>query len=44
MSALFKLSTVLTLVWAFFLLGEREVIHRMPGAVTMLVGGLLIAS
>ncbi len=43
-SALFKLSTVLTPVWAFFILGERGVARRLPGAVMMLVGGLLIAS
>lgn len=41
-SALFKLSTVLTLVWAFFFLGEREVVHRLPGAATILAGGLLL--
>jgi len=43
-SALFKLSTVLTLVWAYFILGERDVARRLPGAMMMLVGGLLIAS
>jgi transporter family protein len=43
-SALFKLSTVLTLAWAFFFLGERDVIQRLPGAMTMLTGGVLIAS
>lgn len=43
-SALFKLSTIFTLAWAFFLLDERDVISRLPGAATMVVGGLLIAS
>lgn len=43
-SAVFKLSMPFTLAWAFFFLGEREMISRLPGAVTMLAGGFLIAS
>lgn len=43
-TALFKLSAVLTVVWAALLLGEQGLRRRFPAAIVMAVGGLLIAT
>lgn len=42
-SALFKLSAVFTIVWAWLFLGEENIRQRLLGAVVMLIGGALIA-
>ena len=42
-TALFKLSAVLTILWAKLFLGEGYVRQRLLGAVVMVVGGILIA-
>ncbi len=42
-TALFKLSAVLTILWAKLFLGEGKVRQRLLGAVVMVVGGILIA-
>jgi drug/metabolite transporter (DMT)-like permease len=42
-TALFKLSSVLTILWAQLFLGETNIRQRFIGALVMLVGGLLIA-
>lgn len=42
-TALFKLSLVLTMAWAGLFLGEKEWRDRLPGAILMVVGSLLIA-
>lgn len=42
-SALFKLSSVFALLWAFMLLQEKNVPRRLPGAIVMLIGAILIA-
>lgn len=42
-TALFKLSAVLTIIWAWLFLGEKNIHQRLPGAVVMLIGGALIA-
>ncbi|TME02263.1 MAG: hypothetical protein E6I80_20275, partial [Chloroflexi bacterium] len=42
-TALFKLSAVLTILWAKLFLGEGNVRQRLLGAVVMVVGGILIA-
>jgi uncharacterized membrane protein len=42
-TALFKLSAVLTLVWARLVLGERNIRHRLLGTTAMLIGGVLVA-
>ena len=42
-TALFKLSAVLTILWAKLFLGEGCVRKRLLGAVVMVVGGILIA-
>ncbi len=41
-SALFKLSAVFTLAWAYWLLRERDLPRRLPGALIMLAGAALI--
>ena len=43
-TALFKLSAVLTVVWAALLLDEQGLHRRLPAAIVMAVGGLLIAT
>lgn len=42
-TALFKLSAVLTVVWGWLFLQEADVRQRLLGAVVMVVGGVLIA-
>ena len=42
-SALFKMSSVFALLWAFILLREKDVPRRLPGAVVMVIGAILIA-
>jgi uncharacterized membrane protein len=42
-TALFKLSSVLTIVWAWLFLGEEQIRQRLLGAGVMLLGGILIA-
>jgi len=42
-TALFKLSAVLTILWAKLFLGEGNVRQRLLGAVVMVAGGILIA-
>ena len=43
-TALFKLSAVLTILWARLFLGEGHLRDRLMGAVVMLAGGALIAA
>jgi transporter family protein len=43
-TALFKLSSVLTIVWARLFLGEGRLRQRLLGAVVMVAGGLLVAA
>jgi drug/metabolite transporter (DMT)-like permease len=42
-TALFKLSAVLTILWAWMFLGEGQIRSRLLGASVMLVGGALVA-
>jgi len=42
-SALFKMSSVFALLWAYLFLREKNVPRRLPGAVVMVIGALLIA-
>ena len=42
-TTLFKLSAVLTIIWAWWLLGEGQIKSRLLGASVMIVGGLLVA-
>jgi uncharacterized membrane protein len=42
-SALFKMSSVFALLWAFLFLQEKNVRRRLPGAVVMVIGAILIA-
>jgi uncharacterized membrane protein len=42
-TALFKLSAVFTIVWAWLFLGEENIRQRLLGTVVMLIGGALIA-
>ena len=41
-TTLFKLSSVLTIVWSFLLLREEKALHRLPAAIVMVIGALLI--
>ncbi|MBI4772153.1 MAG: EamA family transporter [Chloroflexi bacterium] len=43
-SALFKLSAVFTLAWAYWLLRERDLPRRLPGALIILTGAALIGA
>jgi len=42
-TALFKLSAVLTILWAQLFLGEGNIGQRLVGAAVMVAGGILIA-
>lgn len=42
-TTIFKLSAVLTILWAWWFLGEGQIRSRLLGASVMLVGGLLVA-
>jgi uncharacterized membrane protein len=42
-TALFKLSSVLTILWAWLFLGEGQIRQRLLGASVMIVGGILVA-
>jgi drug/metabolite transporter (DMT)-like permease len=42
-TTLFKLSAVLTILWAWLLLGEGQIKSRILGASVMLIGSLLVA-
>lgn len=42
-SALFKMSSVFALLWAFLFLQEKDVSRRLPAAVVMVIGAILIA-
>ena len=42
-SAMFKMSSVFALLWAFLFLREKDIPRRFPGAVAMVVGAILIA-
>ncbi len=43
-SALFKMSSVFALLWAFLFLQEKGIVRRLPGALAMVVGAILIAA
>jgi len=42
-SALFKMSSVFALLWAFIFLREKNVPRRLPGALVIVLGAILIA-
>lgn len=42
-SAMFKMSSVFALLWALLFLREKDVPRRLPGAVVMIIGAILIA-
>jgi uncharacterized membrane protein len=42
-SALFKMSSVFALLWAYLFLREKHVLRRLPGALVMVIGAILIA-
>ena len=43
-TTLFKLSSVLTIIWARVLLGEGQIRSRLLGASVMIIGGILVAA
>lgn len=43
-TTLFKLSAVLTILWARVFLGEGQIRERLLGAAVMIIGGLLVAA
>ena len=42
-TTLFKLSTVMTVLWSYVFLGERRIAQRLPGSLVMVIGAILIA-
>ena len=42
-SAVFKMSSVFSLAWAYLFLGEKNATRRVPGALLMIIGTTLIA-
>lgn len=42
-TTLFKLSTLMTVVWSFLFLKERGMAQRLPGSFVMVIGAILIA-
>ena len=42
-TAIFKLSAVLTVLWAWWFLGEGQIRNRLIGTGVMILGGLLVA-
>ena len=43
-TALFRLSAVMTVLWASLFLKERDLVNRLPGSLIMAVGAILIAA
>lgn len=43
-TTLFKLSTVMTVIWSFLFLKEQGLAQRLPGSLVMVVGVVLIAT
>ena len=43
-TTLFKLSSLLTVLWAWLILGEEKRRERLLGASMMVIGGLLVAA
>jgi len=43
-TTLFKLSTLMTVFWSFLFLKERRMAQRLPAALTMVIGAILIVS
>jgi drug/metabolite transporter (DMT)-like permease len=43
-TTLFKLSTLLTVMWSFLFLQERGWAHRLPASLVMVIGAILIAT
>jgi uncharacterized membrane protein len=41
-TTLFKLSTLMTVVWSFLFLKERGLAQRLPGSLVMVIGAILI--
>ena len=42
-TTLFKLSTLLSVIWSFFFLKERGLAQRLPASMVMILGAILIA-
>jgi drug/metabolite transporter (DMT)-like permease len=42
-TTLFKLSTLMTVVWSFLFLGERGLAQRLPASLIMVIGAILIS-
>lgn len=43
-TTLFKLSTVMTVIWSYVFLKEQGLAQRLPGSLVMVVGAILIAT
>ncbi|MCI0554957.1 MAG: EamA family transporter, partial [Anaerolineae bacterium] len=43
-TTLFKLSTLMTVIWSFLLLKERGVAQRLPSSLVMVIGAILITT
>jgi len=43
-TTLFKLSTLMTVIWSFLFLKERGVVQRLPSSLIMVIGAILITT
>lgn len=43
-TTLFRLSTLMTVIWSFLFLKERGLAQRLPGSLVMVIGAILIAT
>jgi drug/metabolite transporter (DMT)-like permease len=41
-TTLFKLSTLMTVIWSFLFLNERRLVERLPASLVMVIGAILI--
>ena len=44
MTTLFKLSTLMTVIWSFLFLNEHGIAHRLPASFIMVIGAILITT
>ena len=43
-TTLFRLSTLMTVIWSFLFLNERGITQRLPGSLVMVIGAILITT
>lgn len=43
-TTLFRLSTLMTVIWSFLLLNERGIVQRLPASLVMVIGAILVTT